>query len=107
MISFILFVRRVLKDIRVSNVIEKIYKRADLLIEEEAEKKKISNRSDDFDYKYEIYSEESGYLYNIDSKSLLNKLKDLEGEFIIQKRVREFILENSLDRMSGKDMLWK
>lgn len=95
MISFILFVRRVLKDIRVSNVIEKIYKRADHLIEEEANKKKIANISEDFPYKYEICSKESGYLYDINSKSLLSELKDLKGEFVIQKRVGEFILENS------------
>lgn len=93
MISFVLFVRRVLTDIKGSNVIENVYQNALDLIEEEAQKRKDSERFDSEDYveEFKVYANESGYLYDIDSKGLLGDLKDFKTELVIDKRIGDYV----------------
>lgn len=93
MISFILFVRRVLTDIKVSNVIESVYQDALGLIEEEAERRRESERynSDHYVDEMKVYANESGYLYDIDSGGLLRELKDLKSELVIEKRIGDYV----------------
>lgn len=94
MVSFILFVRRVLKDIKGSNVIENIYTKANCLIEEEAKRRKASERlvstSETLD-EVKIFSNETGYFYEVNSKALLAQLKGVKGEVVIDKKIGEYI----------------
>lgn len=95
MISFILFVKRVLSDIKVGNVIENIYNNADKLIAKESEKRKIAERFDSGDWEetYKIYANDSGYLYGISAEKLLNLLKDNKYEIVINKRINDYVLK--------------
>lgn len=93
MISFILFVRRVLKDIKASNVIENVYEEAHVLVEEEAKKRKESERFEKEDYldEIKIYAYDTGFLYDIDSDDLLNNLKYIKCELVIEKKIGEYV----------------
>ena len=95
MISFILFVRRVLKDIKVANVIETIYNNASDLIEEEANLRKESERfvnSQPVD-EIKIFANQTGYLYEVDSKNLLAQLKakGLKSEVVVERKVGDYL----------------
>ncbi|MDO5028395.1 MAG: DUF2254 domain-containing protein [Bacillota bacterium] len=95
MISFILFVKRVLKDIKAESVIENIYNKANDLIENESKKRKLAER---FDSKvwvesYKIYANQSGYLYDINAEKLLNLSKDHKYEIVINKRIGDYVLK--------------
>lgn len=94
MVSFILFVRRVLKDIKVSNVIENVYTKAHGLIEEEAKRRKASERfistSQSLD-EVKIFANETGYFYEVNSKALLAQLKGVKAEVVIEKKIGEYI----------------
>lgn len=93
MIAFILFVRRVLADIKVANVIEHVYENASKLVAEEAEKRKASERFSELRGAEEIklYAEKTGFFYDIDHRALLNKLKDRKCELVIEKRIGEYV----------------
>ncbi|MEJ8752066.1 DUF2254 family protein [Lagierella sp. ICN-221743] len=95
MISFILFVKRVLSDIKAENVIENIYNNADKLIVKESEKRKIAERFDsgDWDETYKIYANDSGYLYGINADKLLSLIEDNKYEIIINKRINDYVLK--------------
>lgn len=95
MISFVFFVRRVVQDIKVSNVIENIYQRASKLIETEAGKRENAKRfkAESYVDKIKIYSNQSGYLYDIDYDTLLSQLEGIKCEFIIEKRIGDFVLK--------------
>lgn len=93
MVSFILFVRRVLKDVKATNVIENVYKNAYKLIEEESKRRKESERFKEKDAvdEIKIYANETGFIYEIDSSALINKLKDRNCEFVIEKKIGEYV----------------
>lgn len=93
MISFILFVRRVLSDIKVSSVIENIYNEAYSLIEEEAQQRKESERFSMDEYKEEIkiYANKTGFLYEIDSKGLIKKLDKGKCQLTVDKKINEYV----------------
>lgn len=111
MISFILFVKTVLKDIKVENVIENLYTHASTLIDEESKKRKLSEKFsiDKWEDSYKIYANESGYLYSINSDKMLNLIEDSEYEIVINKRIGDYVLENmyiadlSVSRKLDKD----
>lgn len=95
MISFILFVKRVLKDIKVGNVIENLYTNASSLIEKESERRRLAERfSIDKWESYKIYANKSGYLYSINSDNMINIIEDSKYEIIINKRIGDYVLEN-------------
>lgn len=93
MIAFVLFVRRVLTDIKVANVIEHVYETASELVEEEAEKRKASElfREQSGAEEIQLYAEKTGFLYEIDHRALLGKLKDRKCELVIEKRIGEYV----------------
>lgn len=96
MLSFVLFVRRVLIDIKAENVIENIYQNGLKLVEEEAEKRKNSERFDQelFSQEIKIYANTTGFLYSIDSGALMEALEEPEGlqsEIVIGKRIGDYL----------------
>lgn len=93
MIAFILFVRRVFKDIKVDNVIDTIYHQAFTLVQEEAEARKQSERYDQdrFVEKLQIYGQSTGYLYAIDQEALASALDGIACELVITKKIGQYI----------------
>lgn len=95
MIYFILFVRTVLKGMKISNVIENIYNKASLLISKESKDKKQVT----FDYDkqnkkcYKIHSKGSGYLYNVDNNSIASIITETQSDLIINSKIGDFIYE--------------
>lgn len=95
MIYFILFVRTVLKGIKISNVIENIYNKASALISKESKDKKQVT----FDYNiedkkcYKIHSSGSGYLYNVDNNSIASVINERKSDLIINSKIGDFIYE--------------
>lgn len=96
MISFILFVKRVLKDIKVDSVIENLYTNASKLIDKESERRRLAERFsiDDWEGSYKIYANKSGYLYSINANKMIKIIEDSEYEIIINKRIGDYVLEN-------------
>lgn len=93
MISFILFIRRVLSDIKVSSVIENTYQSANSLIEVESEKRKDSEKFDMQSYNEEIkiYANKTGFLYEIDSKGLIAKLDIGKCQLVVDKKIGQYV----------------
>lgn len=93
MISFVLFVRRVLEDIKVSEVIEQVYQNAFTLIKAEAAMRKHSERFAKENYRDEIkvYANRSGYLYEINSRGILNQLDGMKAELVVEKKIGAFV----------------
>ncbi|MGT2665913.1 DUF2254 family protein [Streptococcus rifensis] len=93
MIAFVLFVRRVLRDIKYDNVIDNVFAQANRLIITESEQRKSSERYDaeKFQSKLNIFGQSTGYLYHIDHKALLTTLKDIPCELVITKKIGEYI----------------
>lgn len=96
MVSFILFVKIVLKDIKVGNVIENLYTKASELIDKESEKRKLAERFsiDKWEESYKIYANKSGYLYSINANKMIKIIEDLDYEIVINKRIGDYVLEN-------------
>ncbi|WP_341931815.1 DUF2254 family protein [Streptococcus pluranimalium] len=93
MIAFMLFVRRVFKDIKVGNVIDTIYDNAVILVDKEADARKHSERynRDDIVDGIQIYGQSTGYLYEINHELLKQTLKDFKCELVITKKIGEYI----------------
>lgn len=93
MVSFVFFAQQLLSDIRLSNVVDHIYDKALTLISEEATARYESERydSDDVITGINIYANKTGYLYSIDYDRLNHLLKDYHCEFVIQKKIGEYI----------------
>lgn len=118
MISFVLFVKRVLNDIKVSNVIENTYAHALKLIETELDAEfpddlyaelscetssdsslksdNSSSKSDDNSSKkeYKIFASKSGYFYSISSDEIIKVLDGIESDLVIRQRIGEFLLKD-------------
>lgn len=94
MVAFMLFVKQVLNDIQVSNVIENVYNKASSLIDSVSEEKRMDDQfnEDAYEKEYKIYADHSGYFYEADDEKLLRQLKDIQADFVIKKRIGEFIL---------------
>lgn len=111
MISFVLFVKRVLNDIKVSNVIENTYAHALKLIETELDAEfpddlyaelsgetssDSSRKSDDNSSKkeYKIFASKSGYFYSISSDEIIKILDGIDSDLVIRHRIGEFLLKD-------------
>lgn len=111
MISFVLFVKRVLNDIKVSNVIENTYAHALKLIEAELDadfpddlyaelsgraSDNSSSKSDDNSSKkeYKIFASKSGYFYSISSDEIIKILDGIDSDLVIRHRIGEFLLKD-------------
>lgn len=111
MISFVLFVKRVLNDIKVSNVIENTYAHALKLIEAELDaelpdelyaelsgetSEDSSRKSDDNSSKkeYKIFASKSGYFYSISSDEIIKVLDGIDSDLVIRHRIGEFLLKD-------------
>lgn len=111
MISFVLFVKRVLNDIKVSNVIENTYAHALKLIEAELDaefpdelyaelsgetSEDSSGKSDDDSSKkeYKIFASKSGYFYSISSDEIIKVLDGIDSDLVIRHRIGEFLLKD-------------
>ena len=111
MISFVLFVKRVLNDIKVSNVIENTYAHALKLIEAELDaefpdelyaelsgetSEDSSGKSDDNSSKkeYKIFASKSGYFYSISSDEIIKVLDGIDSDLVIRHRIGEFLLKD-------------
>lgn len=97
MIYFILFVRTVLKCIKLSNVIENIYIKASSLIKKDAE---IRNENSAFyemkaKKSFKIFSNSSGYLYNVDDNNIAKLISNFESNFIVNYKLGDYISENT------------
>lgn len=92
MIYFMLFVRTVLKCIKISNVIENIYVKADCLIKKDSEKRKNRVFHDSkITHLFEINANESGYLYDIDSSRISKLINNFKSELIINFKLGDYI----------------
>lgn len=118
MISFVLFVKRVLNDIKVSNVIENTYAHALKLIETELDAEfpddlyaELSGRTSDNSSiksddnlsksgdnsskkEYKIFASKSGYFYSISSDEIIKVLDGIESDLVIRQRIGEFLLKD-------------
>lgn len=118
MISFVLFVKRVLNDIKVSNVIENTYAHALKLIEAELDAEfpddlyaelsgmtsdnssiksdnNLSKSGDNSSKKeYKIFASKSGYFYSISSDEIIKVLDGIESDLVIRQRIGEFLLKD-------------
>lgn len=118
MISFVLFVKRVLNDIKVSNVIENTYAHALKLIEAELDAEfpddlyaELSGRTSDNSSiksddslsksgdnsskkEYKIFASKSGYFYSISSDEIIKVLDGIESDLVIRQRIGEFLLKD-------------
>lgn len=118
MISFVLFVKRVLNDIKVSNVIENTYAHALKLIETELDAEfpddlyaelscetssdsslksdNSSSKSGDDSSKKEhkIFASKSGYFYSISSDEIIKVLDGIDSDLVIRCRIGEFLLKD-------------
>ncbi|MDY5973592.1 DUF2254 family protein [Streptococcus hyovaginalis] len=93
MIAFILFVRRVLKGIRVDDVIETIYQKAYNLVNQEAQARQQSERYDPEGIVdgIKIYGKSTGYFYDIDSEALKRLLGHIRCELVITQKIGDYI----------------
>lgn len=97
MTSFVLFVKTVLSDVKVSNVIENTYNHAHDLISAEANANNVSEKFDVDKYVKEIAvpASKSGYLYGIADMDLLRLLSGVKCDLVIKNRIGEFVLKSS------------
>lgn len=97
MVSFVLFVKRVLNDIKVSNVIENTYNHAHKLIEAESDSHNLSEKFNEDNYVKEISipASKSGYFYGISDVDLLGLLSGINCDLVIKNRIGEFVLKGS------------
>lgn len=97
MTSFVLFVKTVLSDVKVSNVIENTYNHAHALIKAEAEANNLSVKFSEDNYikEYDIPALKSGYFYGVADADLLRLLNGIRCDLVIKNRIGEFVLKGS------------
>ncbi|MDI9490522.1 MAG: DUF2254 domain-containing protein [Bacillota bacterium] len=93
MIAFMLFVQQVIRDIKGVNLIQDIYDEAKILIEQEADQRKKSQRFEEekIGKSIRLYANATGYFYDINFEILLDLIKDLSCELVINKKIGEYI----------------
>lgn len=93
MLSFIAFSREVIDNIKVSNIIESVYDDCEKLIDKEVELRKKANQYKENKKSIEIpiIAESSGYLFEIKADEILNVLKGIRADLIINKKIGEYI----------------
>ena len=92
MLSFIAFSRRVLDNLKVSNIIENVFNDCEKLIDKEVElRKKVKYYEEgDESTNLSIVAESSGYLFEIKSDDIFKELNGIKAEFVINKRIGEY-----------------
>lgn len=95
MIGFIIFSKRVLENIKISNIIEGVYLDCDKLVDKELELRKNAKRykDDKLTEEIPILAESTGYLFKINSDAILKKLEGMKAELTINKRIGEYTIE--------------
>lgn len=97
MIYFILFVKTVLKSIKLSNVIENIYLRASSLIKKDTDIRKENNIFYEMKAKksFKIFSNALGYLYSVDNNKIVKLVSNFKSNFIVNYKIGDYISENT------------
>ena len=95
MLSFIAFSRRVLDNLKVSNIIENIFNDCEKLIDKEVELRKKAKyyKEGDESTNLSIVAESSGYLFEIKSDDIFKELNGIKAEFVINKRIGEYTIK--------------
>lgn len=95
MIGFIIFSKRVLENIKISNIIEGVYLDCDKLVDKELELRENAKRynNDKLTEEIPILAESTGYLFKINSDAILKKLEGMKAELTIDKRIGEYTIE--------------
>ena len=93
MVAFMFFVQQVIRDIKSINLIQDIFDDASRLVDEEAERRRESQRfeADSIGKTIHIFANRTGYFYDIDSEGLLDLLRGLPCELVVHKRLGEYI----------------
>ena len=95
MIGFIIFSKRVLENIKISNIIEGVYLDCDKLVDKQLELRENAKRynNDKLTEEIPILAESTGYLFKINSDAILKKLEGMKAELTINKRIGEYTIE--------------
>ena len=110
MIGFIVFAKQVLENIKISNIIEGVYVDCDALIDGEVARRERAKRyEDDKDAKeFPVLATTTGYLYDIQTETILKALDGIKAEFTIKKRIGEYATEGEsvgvLKLFGGKNL---
>ena len=95
MLSFIAFSRRVLDNIKISNIIEYIFSDCEKLIDKEVEQREKAEHYEkgDESTKLSIVAENSGYLFEIKADEIFKELNGIKAELTINKRIGEYTIK--------------
>lgn len=95
MLSFIAFSRRVLDNIKISNIIEYIFSDCEKLIDKEVEQREKAENYEkgDESTKLSIVAENSGYLFEIKADEIFKELNGIKVELTINKRIGEYTIK--------------
>lgn len=98
---FISFVYSVSSSIQVSKLISRLYEEASEVIERTItfRQRNVSFDEEEFEIyksKTDVYSQQNGYLEDIEFKTILDYTKDFSCKIIISKRIGEFISKNQV-----------
>ena len=95
MLSFIAFSRRVLDNIKISNIIEYIFSDCEKLIDKEVEQREKAEHYEKCDEstKLSIVAENSGYLFEIKADAIFKELNGIKAELTINKRIGEYTIK--------------
>ncbi|MEJ8785281.1 DUF2254 family protein [Peptoniphilus sp. HCN-40583] len=110
MIGFVVFAKQVLKNIKISNIIEGVYADCDALIDGEvARREKAKRYEDDKDAKeFPVLATTTGYFFEVQSETILKALEGIKAEFTIKKRIGEYTTEGEslgvLKLFGGKNL---
>ena len=98
MLSFIVFSKQVLDNIKVSNIIEAVHNDCEALIDKEVELRNQAKhyQEDDKSTKLSILAESSGYLFEIKADEILKELTGVRAELSIHKRIGEYTSKGEL-----------
>lgn len=92
MLSFIAFSRRVLDNIKISSIMERIFNDCEKLIDKEVELREKAKHYEEGDEstKLTIVAESSGYLFEIKADEIFKELNGIRAELSITKRIDEY-----------------
>lgn len=100
-IYFVIFVYNVSSSIQATNLIGRLYDESREIIERALKYRENHLNLDHYESglfgsKLEVVSDKNGYLVLIEFKEILNILKDIRSEFIVEIQVGEFISKNQV-----------